>query len=83
MTNAKELIEAIMFKGGPKNLKAIELDIDKSKTKIINPANISGISSYHSFVLESELKCFEYYNIGDGKSISLSGIVKKHFFLWF
>lgn len=54
---------------GLKNVKAIAIKIDKTKSRIMNKGKVTGVKSYHSFVFEDEdMKLYSYYNIGQGKS---------------
>jgi len=79
VTNAPELITSFMFNGGPKNTKAIHLDIDKTKARILNPKSITGIQNYHSFIIDHDtIQCFEYYSIGLGKCYPLKGNINFH-----
>lgn len=65
MSNAKDLLHAIMSDGGPKNSKGIVLCIDNKKSMILRKPILSGISSYHSFAIKTEtVICQEYFGIG-------------------
>lgn len=75
VSNATELVKAIMSDGGPKNSKAITLNINKSQTKLNKKCTIKNISFYHSFVPKDEgIICFEYYKIGKGKIHHFIGV---------
>lgn len=73
--NAKELVEAIMSDGGPKNVKAIVLTIDKSKTKLNKKCQIPNISMFHSYEPKGNgITHYEYYQIGPGIFIPFKGV---------
>lgn len=75
VSNAKQLVEAIMSDGGPKNSKAIILSIDKAKTKLSKKCAIKNISFYHSYEpKEDGIVFYEYYNVGQGKFHSFVGV---------
>lgn len=65
VSNAKDLLHAIISDGGPKNSKGIVLCIDNKKSMILRKPILSGISSYHSFAIKTEtVICQEYFGIG-------------------
>lgn len=76
ISNAKELVNAVMSDGGPKQTKAIVISIDKSKTLIKNNQKVPNIKNYHSYVTmeNNSIKYFEYFEIGTGKIISCSNV---------
>lgn len=71
ISNAKQLLDAIMADGGPKQAKGVVISIDKSQTVIKNNQKIPNIKNYHSYVPvgNNSMKYFEYFEIGTGKII--------------
>lgn len=84
ITNAIELITAVMSNGGPVNTKMSAIKIDKNKQNISKIKPITNISTYHSVAYEGNgARYWEFFDIGTGKCHAFEGNYVFQFFINF
>lgn len=74
ITDAKELMDAVMSNGGPVNTTMCVAVIDQKKQSIKTVRNVPNISTYHTVVIGEEgARYLEFFQIGNGKLHELYG----------